>query len=60
MNIIASDPHVSKKQMAKDGVKKVSMNDLFKKSDIISLHVLLTQDTFDLVKNDHLKLMKNF
>jgi len=59
MNIIASDPHVSKKQMAKDGVKKVSMNDLFKKSDIISLHVLLTQDTFDLVKNDHLKLMKN-
>ena len=58
MNIIACDPSVSEKFMFVRGVKKVSMEELFKKSDIVSLHVLLTDDTHNLVKDKHLKSMK--
>ena len=58
MNVIACDPNVSAKFMKSRGVTKVSMDDLFKKSDIVSLHVLLTDETHNLVKEKHLKLMK--
>ncbi|MBI2466119.1 MAG: 3-phosphoglycerate dehydrogenase, partial [Candidatus Sungbacteria bacterium] len=37
---------------------KVGMEELFKSSDIISLHVLLTDDTYNLVKEKHLKSTK--
>ena len=44
--------------MKSRGVEKVSMEDLFKKSDIVSLHVLLTDDTQNLIREKHLKSMK--
>ncbi len=58
MNVIAYDPNVSKDKMLKEGVKKVSMETLLKTSDIVSLHVLLTDDTYDLVKPKHFRLMR--
>src|SRR3989338_1934072 len=58
MNIIASDPYVAEKEMRKRGVKKVSATELFKDSDIVSLHVLLTDDTYNLITEKHLKMMK--
>ena len=58
MNVIAHDPHVADASMARRGVKSVSMNNLFKNSDILSLHVLLTDATENLVDESHLKLMK--
>lgn len=58
MKIIACDPNVSEKFMKSRGVVKVSQEDLFKKSDIVSLHVLLTDKTQNLVKEKHLKSMK--
>ena len=58
MNVIACDPNVSEKFMKSRGVVKVSTAELFKKSDIVSLHVLLTNETHNLVKENHLKLMK--
>ena len=58
MKILACDPNVSEKFMKSRGAAKASMEELFKKSDIVSLHVLLTDDTHNLVKEKHLRLMK--
>ncbi len=59
MNIIVSDPYVSKKTTAKLGVRKVAMDRLFKESDIVSVHVLLTDDTHNLIQEKHLKMMQS-
>lgn len=58
MKVMASDPHVSATVMRRCGVGKVEMDELFKKSDALSLHVLLTDATRNLVKERHLKIMK--
>lgn len=58
MKVITCDPNVSEKFMKSRGAKKVSMGELFKKSDIVSLHVLLTEQTQNLIKEKHLNLMK--
>lgn len=58
MNVISHDPNVSKEIMLKNGIKKVGFEELFKKSDIVSLHVLLTEKTKNLIKEKHLRLMK--
>lgn len=58
MKVIAADPHVSDEEMEKQGVKKVSHDELFQNSDILSLHVMLTDDTKNLVKESDLKKMK--
>lgn len=58
MKVLACDPNVSEKFMKSRGVIKVDLEELFKKSDIVSLHVLLTPETEDLVKEKHLKSMK--
>ncbi len=58
MDVIAYDPHVYAGKMRKDGVKKVGMENLLKSSDIVSIHVLLTSETYDLIKPNHLRLMK--
>lgn len=41
-----------------DGVKSVSLSDLFKLSDVVSLHCPLTQDTHHIVNASTLALMK--
>ncbi len=58
MNVTACDPNVSKERMLKEGVKKVTIKTLLKTSDIVSLHVLLTDDTYDLLTSKHFRLMK--
>src|SRR3989344_1597678 len=46
MKVVACDPYVSKNTMKKMGVEKVKMDDLFRNSDIVSLHVLLNEDVY--------------
>ena len=58
MNVIACDPHISSAVMKRAGVKKVTMDAVFKNADIVSNHVLLTDKTHHLVKRHHFKLMK--
>ncbi len=58
MKLIAADPHISEEEMAKFGVKKVSQEELLKNSDIVSVHVLLTDETRNLVKESDLQKMK--
>ena len=57
MDILAYDPYPSEGFAAK-GAKYVSPEELFEKSDIISLHCPLTHDTKYIVNENSLKLMK--
>ncbi|MEK7640424.1 MAG: NAD(P)-dependent oxidoreductase [Patescibacteria group bacterium] len=58
MKVTAADPNVSVEEMKNQGVQKVGHDELFQNSDILSLHVMLTDDTKNLVKERDLKLMK--
>lgn len=58
MEVIACDPFVSGKVMARAGVRKVWVDYLFKMADVVSIHVLLTDKTAGLVKRRHFRLMK--
>ncbi|TSC82977.1 MAG: hypothetical protein G01um101419_379 [Parcubacteria group bacterium Gr01-1014_19] len=58
MKVVAADPGITGEEMSKQGVTKVSHEELFKNSDILSLHVMLTDNTKNLVKEGDLKLMK--
>ncbi len=58
MQVIACDPHVSAGAMRRSIVKKVSMDAVFRQSDVVSNHVLLTARTHALVKRRHFRLMQ--
>lgn len=58
MSVIAYDPHVPGRVMARAGVHKVPMDEVFRKADVVSIHVLLTPNTYNLVQRRHFRLMK--
>ncbi|MEK7612063.1 MAG: NAD(P)-dependent oxidoreductase [Patescibacteria group bacterium] len=58
MKVIAADPNISESAMKELGVEKVETDQLFKVSDIVSVHVLLTDETKNIFKEAHLKMMK--
>lgn len=53
MKVIACDPYIKTKE-----VHLVSLEELFKISDVISLHVLLTDSNKEFIKQKHFKMMK--
>lgn len=59
MKIIAYDIAPDKKAVQKLGFKYVSLNELLKKSDIISLHVPLVPNTHHLINDQTIKKMKD-
>ncbi|KAF2331946.1 2-hydroxyacid dehydrogenase [Flavobacterium daemonense] len=50
---------VQNEEMIKDGVSFVSLNEIFKSSDIISLHCPLNDQTKHVINDDSIALMKN-
>jgi len=58
MKTIAYDPHMPKETAEKIGVELVSLEDLAKKADFISVHVPLTQETRGLVSHEFFNNMK--
>ena len=54
MKVIAYDPYPQRDF----DIDYVSLNNLFKESDIISLHCPLTKDTFHMINSDNIKMMK--
>lgn len=59
MNVIAYDPYKNMEWSESSGIEYVPLDTLFKKSDVISLHCPLTDQTKHIVNHDSLKLMKN-
>lgn len=58
MHVIAHDPFISEEAATKLGVELVSLEQLWSRSDVISLHVPLTEQTRYLVNGDTLAKMK--
>ncbi len=58
MNVIAYDPFLSKEAAEKIGVELVSLDELLKSSDIITIHTPLTPETKDLINKDTLEKTK--
>jgi phosphoglycerate dehydrogenase-like enzyme len=58
MRIIASDPFLSKEAFAAFGVGQATLGEVLQDSDIVSLHVPLTDQTHHLIGRRELQLMR--
>ena len=58
VNILVSDPYVSKEVIGKYKAKKVTVEDLLKNSDFVSLHTRLNKETKNIIGEKELSLMK--
>ena len=59
MNVLCSDPAVSKEDAASDGAKLVSFDDLLAQSDFVCLHAPANKHTHHMIGAAQLKAMKN-
>lgn len=58
MNVIAYDPFLSREAAERIGVELVSLDDLLKRSDIITIHTPLTPETKNIINKDTIEKMK--
>lgn len=58
VEFLGYDPYLDKKTLQESGIEKVSLQDLIKRSDIISLHLPLTPETAFLFTLKEFKKMK--
>ena len=58
-DIIAYDIYFDEKAAAELGVRRVTLDELFEKSDVISLHCPLNDETRDLVRKETISRMKD-
>jgi len=59
MNVIAYDPYLSEEKAKTLGVKAVRLDELIKRSDFITLHTPLTDETRNLINTGQIALMKD-
>jgi len=57
--VIACDPYVSEKRAEDLGVRLVSLEEIIRYSDIISVHTPLTAETHDMIRSEHFARMKD-
>jgi len=58
LKILGYDPYVDKSLAAESGIKLVSLPELLKESDYVSVHALLNQETRHLIGEKELRQMK--
>ena len=58
MRIIAFDPYVSELVMTRHGVEPVGLGELFQRTDLLSLHAPLNEETRHVVNRQTLELMR--
>jgi D-3-phosphoglycerate dehydrogenase len=58
MKILGYDPFVTQGTVASLGIKMVSLDELLKEADLVTLHVVLTRETRGMIGMRELKLMK--
>lgn len=57
--VIANDPYVSELKMTAEGVEPVSLKELLERSDYISMHPPLNEETYHMISTEAFKVMKN-
>jgi D-3-phosphoglycerate dehydrogenase len=58
MNVIAYDPYISTEALEKLGIRGVSIDDLFARSDYITVHTPMTRETRNIINAAAFKKMK--
>ena len=58
MKVIAFDPFLNDEKSKEIGIEKVNLDDIFTRSDIITLHTPLTEDTKNIISADAINKMK--
>jgi D-3-phosphoglycerate dehydrogenase len=58
MRVIASDPYVAPEVMEAEGVRPVTLQELLREADFVTLHTDLRPETFHLIGEAELRLMK--
>ncbi|MBI3610029.1 MAG: phosphoglycerate dehydrogenase [Nitrospirae bacterium] len=59
MQVIAYDPYLSEENAKKMGVELVRLDDLYRRADVISVHVPLTPETQSLINAEAIRKMKD-
>ncbi len=59
MNVIAYDPFLSEDKSKTMVIEKVDLDELFRRSDFITIHTPLTPDTKYMINKETMKLMKD-
>jgi len=59
LKILAYDPYVKEINNKKINIKLLSLNEIYEKSDIISIHLPLTDETKNMINKSSFYLMKN-
>ncbi len=59
MNIIAHDPYVSNERATELGLELTSLENVLKKSDVITVHAMLTKETENMIDTKQLEIMKS-
>lgn len=59
MDVLCSDPFMDEAKMKEMGIKKVELEELFKTSDYITVHVPLTDKTKEMVSEKEFAMMKD-
>ncbi len=57
--ILVYDPYLSDEEAEALGVEKTSLKDLFMRSDIISVHAPLTEETIHMIGREHFRLLRD-
>jgi len=57
IKLLAYDPYISKEKIESAGGEKADLSDLLRKSDIVSLNLALTPETFHLIGENELRQM---
>lgn len=58
MTVLAYDPFIDKKTASEQDVELVALDELLQKSDFVSIHALLNENTRGLINRERLSLMK--
>ena len=58
MKFLGYDPYVKQETVAPLGIKMVSLEELLKESDVVSIHVVLTKETRGMLRAAQLRMMK--
>jgi len=59
VKILVYDPYLSEWEAGRLGVEKTSLEDLFRRSDIVTVHAPLTEETEGMIGERHLKLLRD-
>jgi len=57
--ILVNSGHLTDEEAAKYGVEKATLDEVFEKSDVVSVHQGLTDRTYHMIKREHLDKMKD-